>query len=165
MPWTWMKPSTGCRGSTARPANWRSNSSLPPGQMSPASVCSDMPWKWRMPPALGLNIAYEQVPLLKGALKYATLKAFAGGLLDNEFVFWPAGGIRIRGWMTSPAWCCSIRRPAAVLLLGVPADKLDVACQTGPRAAAGHLDDRARAGRPRDSSRITAAGRPYCRIA
>ena len=73
---------------------------------------------------LGLQIAYEKVPLLKGALKYATLKAFAGGLLDNETYFGPrvefAAGLDdvARMVLFDP-------QTSGGLLLGVPADKSD----------------------------------------
>jgi selenide,water dikinase len=62
---------------------------------------------------VGLQIAYEQVPLLKGALKYATLRAFAGGLLDNESYLtaleFDSGWKRLWCFLTRrAAACCSV---------------------------------------------------------
>ena len=73
---------------------------------------------------VGLRFAYDQVPLLKGALKYATLKAFAGGLLDNESYFGPR--VEFDSRLDDLARMVLFDpQTSGGLLLGVPADKLD----------------------------------------
>jgi selenide, water dikinase len=73
---------------------------------------------------VGLQIAYDKVPLLKGTLKYATLKAFAGGLLDNESYFGPR--VEFGSGLDDAARMVLFDpQTSGGLLLGVPADKLD----------------------------------------
>jgi len=73
---------------------------------------------------VGLHFAYDRVPLLKGALKYATLKAFAGGLLDNESYFGPR--VEFDSRLDDVARMVLFDpQTSGGLLLGVPADSLD----------------------------------------
>ena len=71
-----------------------------------------------------LEISHAKLPLLKGTLKYATLRAYAGGLLDNESYF----GLRVE---FSDAVDQSTRmvmfdpQTSGGLLLGVPSEKLE----------------------------------------
>jgi selenide, water dikinase len=71
-----------------------------------------------------LEIDHRHLPVLQGTLKYATLKAFAGGLLDNEKYFGPrvefAEGVDdpMRMVMFDP-------QTSGGLLLGISAGKAD----------------------------------------
>jgi len=81
---------------------------------------------WEMAKGSGvrLDIAFNQVPFLKGARKYADLGAFAGGLIDNRSYFGPEVkfgadiGELEQMMLFDP-------QTSGGLLLGVPADKLD----------------------------------------
>jgi selenide,water dikinase len=77
---------------------------------------------------VALDLAYDEVPLLKGALKYATLKAFAGGLLDNESYFGPR--VEFASRLDDVARMILFDpQTSGGLLLGVPTDKLEALTQ------------------------------------
>jgi selenide,water dikinase len=71
-----------------------------------------------------LEIAYSSVPFLDGARKYATLGAFAGGLLDNQSFFAPR--VQFSAAIDETAQMMLFDpQTSGGLLLGVPGPKLE----------------------------------------
>jgi selenide,water dikinase len=75
-------------------------------------------------PGLALEIDFSKLPFLKGAAKYASKRAFAGGLVDNRTYFGPSVQF-------SPAVDESQQnmlfdpQTSGGLMLGVPAARID----------------------------------------